>query len=124
MTISEYDGPTAWADMSAIEKMQGVLIGEFTDVDELALYRQAIEEAALAERRHADVLDENRTLRAEVERLRVNAGRYEWLRAHWFTMTSTIRHGKIKLHINEPRWLDGSEADVDAAIDAARGVKS
>lgn len=72
MDIDEYDGPTAWADMSAVEKMRAVLEGE-AEANELDLYRQAISEAANAERRHADALAENRRLRAEVERLRVNA---------------------------------------------------
>lgn len=70
MTISEYDGPTAWADMTAVEKMEGILIGEFTDVDETELYRQAIREAASEAAQRADVLHENARLQAEVARLR------------------------------------------------------
>lgn len=70
MTISEYDGPTAWADMTAAEKMEGILIGEFTDVDELELYRQAIREAASDQATMTAMAEANRALQAEVARLR------------------------------------------------------
>ena len=48
-----------------------------------------------------------------------DAARYRWLRQHWFTMLSNYQRG-ITFKLGEPRWSDITEAELDAAIDAAR----
>ncbi len=48
-----------------------------------------------------------------------DAARYQWLRQHWFTMSSNYQGG-ITFKLGEPRWSDITEAELDAAIDAAR----
>ena len=48
-----------------------------------------------------------------------DAARYRWLRQHWFTMLSNYQRG-ITFKLGGPRWSDITEAELDAAIDAAR----
>lgn len=60
-------------------------------------------------------------LQAEVERLRVDAERYGWLRAHWAHLVAHTDAGGHVLNISETRW-GGTGHDnerLDAAIDAA-----
>ena len=47
-----------------------------------------------------------------------DAARYRWLRENWLTMSS-IYQRCITFRVGEPRWSDITEAELDAAIDAA-----
>lgn len=72
---------------------------------------------------YEDAEAEVKHLRAEVERLRVNAERYEWLRDE---ARFILDEGPLAFMADDmghpTKTLDDDE--LDAAIDAARGVKS
>lgn len=70
MTISEYDGPTAWADMTAVQKMEAVLAGDVAECDEREVFRQAIREAKSDAMCMTALAGELRESQAEVARLR------------------------------------------------------
>ena len=70
MTILEYDGPTAWADMTAVEKMEAVLAGDIAECDEREVFRQAIREAKSETAVMTALAGELREAQAEVARLR------------------------------------------------------
>ena len=57
--------------------------------------------------------------RAPADSVLEDAARYQWLRQHWFTMSSNYK-GCITFRIGEPRWSDITEEALDAAIDSAR----
>lgn len=57
-------------------------------------------------------------LHAENEALRKDAERMDWLRDNWFTMSSNYQ-GCITFQTGEKRWSEITEAELDAAIDAA-----
>lgn len=54
---------------------------------------------------------------------REDAERYRWLRRHWFTMTSSYQGDRVHFAINQPRYSNATERDVDAAIDHARRIE-
>ena len=56
---------------------------------------------------------------AQEDSVQEDAARYRWLREHWFTMSSNYQC-RITFKLGEPRWSDITEAELDAAIDAAR----
>ena len=60
-----------------------------------------------------------RAARAPADSVLEDAARYRWLRQHWFTMLSNYQRG-ITFKLGGPRWSDITEAELDAAIDAAR----
>lgn len=70
MTISEYDGPTAWADMTAVEKMEAWLRGDVAECDEREVFKQAIREARSDAAVMTAISAELRESQAEVARLR------------------------------------------------------
>lgn len=54
---------------------------------------------------------------------REDALRYQWLRKHWFTMSSDYTGGRVEFKTGMPRYSEATEKDVDAAIDHARRVE-
>ena len=58
------------------------------------------------------------------KQLEDDAGRYQWLRENWTSMTSIYPHDgrktNIRLSIGE-KWSDLTPADIDAEIDRHRG---
>lgn len=55
----------------------------------------------------------------KIEALEADAARYQWLRSNWFTMGASYPDGTIKFTTGSSRWSKATEADLDAAIDAA-----
>jgi len=52
-----------------------------------------------------------------------DAARYRWLRENWFTMNSSYHGDEIKFYLHRNRYADYSTEQLDAAIDAAMGIK-
>lgn len=119
MNISEYDGPTAWADMTAVEKMEAWLRGDVAECDEREVFRQAIREAGDERAYRTGLVRENAGLQVKLAESQAEVAR---LRAALVTAHGALVSAEAALSRAQLSFADRFE-EFGAGV-AARAVES